>query len=201
MAATRLGIRLKGKGRRYRLTSGEEVSYNKYQKLLKANNPNFEEKTRRLELNLAQGKSLEIAVKRAGMSQRDYSVWKQGLTPENNPYEKVKGRSVYKKSVVRFLSYVDTNGRFSGENIPVDKTGIEYLKQWRRAIREGLGFSKYKPTQAQVQSDLDSLQAGFNDRFGKPHKPETNLNNIRSALERMTDSERQEFVDYLRESS
>jgi hypothetical protein len=45
------------------------------------------------------------------------------------------------------------------------------------------------------------LQGGFNDRFGKSHKPETNLNNIRSALERMTDSERQEFVDYLRESS
>jgi transcriptional regulator GlxA family with amidase domain len=80
MAATRLGIRLKGKGRRYRLTSGEEVSYNKYQKLLKANNPNFEEKTRRLELNMAQGKSLEIAAKRAGMSQRDYSVWKQSLS-------------------------------------------------------------------------------------------------------------------------
>jgi hypothetical protein len=96
MAATRLGIRLKGKGRRYRLTSGEEVSYNKYQKLLKANNPNFEEKTRRLELNMAQGKSLEIAAKRAGISQRDYSVWKLSLTPENNPFEKVKVRSVIK---------------------------------------------------------------------------------------------------------
>jgi hypothetical protein len=201
MAVTRLGIRLKGKGRRYRLTSGEEVSYNKYQKLLKVNNPNFEEKTRRFELNLAQGKSLEIAAKRAGMSQRDYSVWKQALTPENNPFEKVKGRSVYKKSVVRFLGYGDTNGRFTGENIPADKAGIEYLKKWRRATREGLRFSKYKPTQAQVQSDLDSLQGGFNDRFGNPHKAETNLNNIRSALERMTDSERQEFVDYLRESS
>jgi hypothetical protein len=129
MAATRLEIRLKGPGRHYRLTAtGEEVTYNAYQKLLKANNPQFEEKTRVLELNLAEGKSPEIAAKQAGMSQRDYAFWKRNLTPETNPFEKVKGKNVYRGSVVRFLGYVNDKGHFTGENIPVDKTAIAQIE-------------------------------------------------------------------------